>query len=70
MKVGDLVRENWGLSRTAIVLSAIRRSTARDNYYMGAMYGDVYPVVDVFLLVAGVKVIRDIDVLEIISESR
>lgn len=64
------MRENWGLARTAIVLSAIRRSTARDNYSMGAMYGDVYPVVDVFLLDTGVKVIRDIDGLEVISESR
>ena len=70
MKVGDLVRENWGLARTAIVLSPIRRSTASDNYSMGAMYGDVHPVVDVFLLDAGEMVIRDIDGLEVISESR
>ena len=69
MKIGDLVRENWGLARTAIVLSAIRRSTASDNYSMGAMYGDVQPVVDVYLLVAGVKVIRDVDGLEVISEN-
>ena len=70
MKVGDLVRENWGLERTAVVLSPIRRSTARDNWKMGGMYGDVHPVVDVFLLKAGVKAVRDIDGLEVISEDR
>ena len=70
MKVGDLVRENWGLERTAIVLSPIRRSTVRDNHAMGSMYDDVHPVVDVFLLEAGVKVVRDIDGLEVLSENR
>lgn len=70
MKVGDLVRENWGLERTAIVLSPIRRSTSRDNHSLGAMYHEVYPVVDVLLLEAGVKVVRDIDGLEVIGESR
>ena len=70
MKVGDLVKENWGLERTAVVLSPIRRSTPRDNHSIGVMYGDNYRVVDVLLLEAGVKVVRDIDGLEVISESR
>ena len=70
MKVGDLVKESWGLERTAVVLSPIRRSTPRDNHTMGLMYGDVSPVIDIFLLEAGVKVVRDIDGLEIINESR
>ena len=70
MKVGDLVQENWGLERTAVVLSPIRRSTPRDNHSIGVMYGDNYRVVDVLLLEAGVKVVRDIDGLEVISEGR
>ena len=70
MKVGDLVKENWGLERTAVVLSPIRRSTPRDNHSIGVMYGDNYRVVDVLLLEAGVKVVRDIDGLEVISEGR
>lgn len=70
MKVGDLVKENWGLERTAVVLSPVRRSTPRDNHSIGAMYHDLYPVADVLLLEAGVKVVRDIDGLEVISEGR
>ena len=70
MKVGDLVKENWGLERTAVVLSPIRRSTPKDNWSLGVAYGDVHPVVDVFLFEASVKVVRDIDGLEVISESR
>ena len=70
MKVGDLVKENWGLERVAVVLSSIRRSTPRDNYAIGVMYEDTYPVVDIVLLDAGVKVVRDVDGLEVISESR
>lgn len=70
MKVGDLVKENWGLERTAVVLSPVRRSSPRDNHEIGVMYNDVHPVVDVLLLEAGVKVVRDIDGLEVISESR
>ena len=68
MKVGDLVKENWGLERTAIVLSSVRRSTSRDNHTIGVMHDDVHPVVDVLLLGAGVKVVRDIDGLEVISD--
>ena len=70
MKVGDLVRENWGLERVGIVASKIRRSTPRDNHSIGVMYGDNYRVVDVLLLEVGVKVVRDIDGLEVISEDR
>lgn len=70
MKVGDLVRENWGLQRTAIVLSPVRRSTPRDNWEMGSAHYDVHPVVDVFLLESGVKVVRDIDGLEVLNEGR
>ena len=70
MKVGDLVKENWGLERVAVVLSSIRRSTPRDNYAIGVMHEDTYPVVDIVLLDAGVKVVRDVDGLEVISESR
>ena len=70
MKVGDLVKENWGIERAAIVLSPVRRSTPKDNYFLGAMYHDVHPVVDGFLLDAGLKVVRDIDGLEVISENR
>ena len=70
MKVGDLVRETWGLERVAVVLSPIRRSTPRDNYSIGVMYGDNYRVVDILLLEAGVKVVRDIDTLEVLSENR
>lgn len=70
MKVGDLVRENWGLERTAVVLSPIRRSTARDNWKMGVMYGDVHPVVDVLILGTGEKEVCDIDQLEVINENR
>ena len=70
MKVGDLVRENWGLERVGVVLSSIRRSTARDNWKMGVMYGDVHPVVDVLVSGTGEKAVCDIDQLELISESR
>lgn len=70
MKIGDLVKENWGLERTAVVLSPIRRSTARDNWKMGVMYGDVHPVVDVLISETGEKEVCDIDQLEVISESR
>ena len=70
MKVGDLVKENWGLERTAIVLSSVRRSTPRDNYTIGVMHDDVHPVVDVLLLGAGVKVVRDIAGLEVVNERR
>ncbi len=70
MKVGDLVKENWGLERTAVVLSPVRRSTPSDNHFLGVAYHDVHPVVDVLLFEAGVKVVRDIDGLEVISESR
>ena len=70
MKVGDLVRENWGLERVGVVLSSIRRSTPLDNHEMGVMYGDVHPVVDVLLTREAIKVVRDIDTLEVLSEAR
>ena len=70
MKVGDLVRENWGLERVGVVLSSIRRSTPLDNHEMGVMYGDVYPVVDVLVSGTGEKAVCDIDQLELISEAR
>jgi len=70
VKVGDLVRENWGLERIGVVLSPIRRSTARDNWKMGVAYGDVHPVVDVLISKTGEKEVCDIDQLEVISESR
>ena len=70
MKVGDLVKENWGLKRVGVVLSSIRCSTARDNWKMGVMYGDVHPVVDVLLAREAIKVVRDIDTLELLNESR
>ena len=68
MKVGDLVKENWGIERAAIVLSPVRRSTPKDNHFLGVMHHDVHPVVDVFLLDAGLKAVRDIDGLEVINE--
>lgn len=67
MKVGDLVRENWGLKRVGVVLSPIRRSTPRDNHELGVMYGDVHPVVDVLISGTGEKAVCDIDQLEVIS---
>jgi len=70
MKVGDLVRENWGLERVGVVLSSIRRSTPLDNHEMGVMYGDVHPVVDVLVSGTVEKAVCDIDQLELISEAR
>ena len=70
MKVGDLVRENWGLERVGVVVSKIRRSTPRDNHEMGVMYGDVHPVVDVLISETGEKAVCDIDQLEVLSENR
>lgn len=70
MKVGDLVKENWGLQRVGVVLSSIRCSTARDNWNMGVMYGDVHPVVDVLISGTGEKAVCDIDQLELLNESR
>lgn len=70
MKVGDLVKENWGLERVGVVLSSIRCSTARDNWKMGVMYGDVHPVVDVLISGTGEKAVCDIDQLELLNESR
>jgi hypothetical protein len=70
MKVGDLVRETWGLERVGVVLSPIRRSTPRDNHELGVMYGDVHPVVDVLISGTGEKAVCDIDQLEVLSENR
>lgn len=72
MKVGDLVREDWAGGRLGVVVSKIRRSTPQDNHQLGVMYGDVHPVVDVLLTTWGkaIKVVRDVDTLELINESR
>ena len=70
MKVGDLVREDWAGGRLGVVVSKIRRSTPLDNHQLGVMYGDVHPVVDVLLARAAIKVVRDIDTLELLNESR
>lgn len=67
MKVGDLVREDWAGGRLGVVVSKIRRSTPLDNHQLGVMYGDVHPVVDVLLTREAIKVVRDIDTLEMIS---
>jgi len=68
VKVGDLVREDWSGGRLGVVVSKIRRSTPQDNHQLGVMYGDVHPVVDVLLTRKAIKVVRDIDGLEVISE--
>ena len=70
MKVGDLVREDWAGGSLGVVVSKIRRSTPLDNHQLGAMYGDVHPVVDVLLTREAIKVVRDIDTLELLNESR
>ena len=70
MKVGDLVREDWAGGRLGVVVSKIRMSTPLDNHQLGVMYGDVHPVVDVLLARAAIKVVRDIDTLELLNESR
>ena len=70
MKTGDLVREDWAGGRLGVVVSKIRRSTPLDNHQLGVMYGDVHPVVDVLLTREAIKVVRDIDTLELISEAR
>ena len=70
MKVGDLVREDWDGGRLGVVVSKIRRSTPLDNHQLGVMYGDVHPVVDVLLAREAIKVVRDIDTLELLNESR
>ena len=70
MKVGDLVREDWVGGRLGVVVSKIRRSTPQDNHQLGVMYGDVHPVVDVLLTREAIKVVRDIDTLELLNESR
>ena len=70
MKVGDLVREDWAGGRLGVVVSKIRRSTPLDNHQLGVMYGDVHPVVDVLLTREAIKVVRDIDTLELLNESR
>lgn len=70
MKVGDLVREDWAGGRLGVVISKNRRSTPRDNHQLGVMYGDNHRVVDVLLTRENIKVVRDIDTLELINESR
>ena len=70
MKVGDLVRETWGLERVGVVLSPVRRSTPRDNRSMGVMYGDLHCVMDVLVSGTGEKIVCDIDQLELVNESR
>ena len=70
MKVGDLVREDWYGGRLGVVVSKIRGSTIKDNHKLGLMYGDTLPVVDVLLVKEGLKVVRVIETLEMINESR
>ena len=71
MKPGDLVREDWAGGRLGVVVSKIRRSTPQDNHQLGVMYGDVHPVVDILLTIPEpIKVVRDIDTLELLNESR
>ena len=70
MKVGDLVREDWAGGRLGVVVSKIRRSTPQDNHKLGVMYGDVHPVVDVLITRKAIKVVREIDTLELVNESR
>ncbi|MBL97497.1 MAG: hypothetical protein CMF52_06730 [Legionellales bacterium] len=72
MKVGDLVREDWAGGRLGVVVSKIRKSTPRDNHKLGVMYGDVHPVVDIVRQSerGAIKVVRDIETLELINESR
>ena len=70
MKVGDLVREDWAGGRLGVVVSKIRGSTPLDNHQLGAMYGDVHPVVDILLTREAIKVVRDIDTLELLNEGR
>ena len=67
MTVGDLVREDWAGGRLGVVVSKIRRSTPLDNHQLGVMYSDVHPVVDVLLTREAIRIVRDIDTLEIIS---
>ena len=67
MKVGNLVREDWKGGRIGVVVSEVRRSTPRDNHQLGAMLGDVHPVVDVLLVKNNIKVVRDIDTLELLN---
>ena len=71
MKVGDLVRENWGLKRVGLVISPIRRSTPRDNHSMRRFITrDVHYVMDVIVSGTGEKIVCDIDQLEVLNESR
>ena len=67
MRVGSLVREDWKGGRIGVVVSEVRRSTPRDNHHLGAMLGDVHPVVDVLLVKNNIKVVRDIDTLELLN---
>jgi len=70
MRIGDLVREDWAGGRLGVIVSKIRRSTPQDNHQLGVMYGDTHPVVDVLLTREAIKVVRDIDTLEVLSENR
>ena len=53
-----------------MVVSKIRRSTPRDNYKVGVMYGDNHRVIDVIISGTGKKEVVDIEAVEVISESR
>ena len=69
IKVGDLVRDiDTHTGALGIVTSPCRKSTARDNWRLGLMYGDVVPVVDV--LFGNTLYAYDIDSLELVNESR
>tara|TARA_B100000287_G_C20199473_1_gene609411 strand:+ start:342 stop:560 length:219 start_codon:yes stop_codon:yes gene_type:complete len=69
VKIGDLVREEWSGGRLGVVVSKIRGSTTKDNHKLGLMYGDRLPVVDVLLVKEGIKVVRVIEMLELVSAS-
>ena len=68
-KIGDLVRDkDTHTGALGIITSPCRKSTARDNYYLGLTYCDVAPVVDVLF---GDRVyVYDVDLLELVSEGR
>jgi hypothetical protein len=72
VKVGDLVREDWEGGRLGVVVSKIRRSTLKDGVHLGELVVAERPcdVVEVLLTRDLIKVVRDIETLELVSESR
>lgn len=63
MKVGDLVREKWKGGRLGVVVSEQRPRPHR-------WASPSRPIVDVLLTREAIKVVRDVDTLELISETR